>query len=136
MDRKKLIKSAFEAKEKAYTPYSGFNVGAAVLAEDNMIYKGCNIEIVSFGPTLCGERTAIFKAVSEGNRRIKAIAVVGDEDFTYPCGVCRQVMREFGEDLRIIIAKSEDEYREYILDELLPHSFGPENLKNKDEEDV
>ncbi len=136
MEIRDLISKAFEGKEKAYTPYSNFNVGAAVLAEDNKIYKGCNIEIASYGPTLCGERTAIFKAISEGNRKIKAIAIVGDEDFTYPCGVCRQVMREFGQDLRIIIAKSLDEYKIYSLADLLPHSFGPENLKIKDEKHV
>ncbi len=137
MDKKELIRAALAAREKAYTPYSNFKVGAAVLAEDGKLYSGCNIEIVSFGPTLCGERTAIFKAVSEGNRKIKAIAIVGDaKDLTYPCGVCRQVMREFGKDMLIIIAKSEDEYKEYSLDQLLPHSFGPEELDRKDEENV
>lgn len=136
MDVKELIRTAFAAKEKAYTPYSNFKVGAAVLAEDGNIYTGCNIEIASFGPTLCGERTAIFKAVSEGNRKIKALALVGDAESTYPCGVCRQVMREFGKDMTIIIAKSEEEYMEYSLEELLPHSFGPEDLDRKDENNV
>jgi cytidine deaminase len=128
MDKKRLIKKALEAQQNAYVPYSNFRVGAAVLTEDGNIYTGCNIEISSYSPTLCAERTAIFKAVSEGHKKIKAIAVVGDSNFTYPCGVCRQVIREFGKDAMIIVANSEDEYREYRLDELLPHSFGPEDL--------
>ena len=125
-----LIKKAFKAKENAYVPYSNFQVGAAVLMEDDSIYTGCNIESASYSPTNCAERTAIFKAISEGKRRIKAIAIVGDAGFTYPCGVCRQVIREFGKDSKIIIAKSEEEYLEYTLDELLPNSFGPEDLKS------
>ena len=125
-----LIKKAFKAKENAYVPYSNFQVGAAVLMEDDSIYTGCNIESASYSPTNCAERTAIFKAISEGKRRIKAIAIVGDAGFTYPCGVCRQVIREFGKDSKIIIAKSEEEYLEYTLDELLPNSFGPEDLEN------
>ncbi|MCF6461071.1 cytidine deaminase [Clostridium sp. Cult3] len=128
MDKRHLIKKALEAQQKAYVPYSHFKVGAAVLTENGEIYTGCNIEIASYSPTLCAERTAIFKAVSEGHKKIKAIAVVGDSDFTYPCGVCRQVIREFGKDAIIIVANSEDEYREYNLDELLPYSFGPEDL--------
>ncbi|MCT4563480.1 MAG: cytidine deaminase [Maledivibacter sp.] len=129
MDKKLLIKKAFEAKKKAYTPYSGFNVGAALLTNSGKIYTGCNIECASYTPTICAERTAIAKAVSEGEREIIAIAITGDSEWTYPCGVCRQVIREFGKDATIIIAKSEDEYREYTLKELLPHSFGPEDLK-------
>ncbi|QQY80827.1 cytidine deaminase [Keratinibaculum paraultunense] len=128
MDKKYLIKKALEAKKKAYVPYSKFRVGAAILTENGDIYTGCNIEIASYSPTICAERTAIFKAISEGHRNIKAIAIVGDSNFTYPCGVCRQVIREFGKDALIIVANSEDEYREYTLDELLPYSFGPEDL--------
>ncbi|MDD2446343.1 MAG: cytidine deaminase [Tissierellia bacterium] len=133
MDNKELIKKALEAKEKAYVPYSSYHVGAALITEDNEVYTGCNIEIASYSPTLCAERTAIFKAVSEGHLKVKTIAIVGDSSFTYPCGVCRQVIREFGKDAKIIIANSEDEYKEYTLDELLPHSFGPEDLKNANE---
>lgn len=129
MDIRELIKKALEAQKKAYVPYSNFHVGAALITEDDEIFTGCNIEIASYSPTLCAERTAIFKAISEGHNKIKAIAVVGDADFTYPCGVCRQVIREFGKDATIIIANSEDDYREYKLDELLPHSFGPEDLE-------
>lgn len=132
MDKKGLIKKALEAKEKAYVPYSNFSVGAAVLTESNEVYTGCNIEIASYSPTLCAERTAIFKAVSEGELKVKAIAVVGDTKYTYPCGVCRQVIREFGKDALIIVANSEDDYKEYTLDELLPYSFGPEDLGKDD----
>jgi cytidine deaminase len=130
MDSRELIKKALEAKEKAYVPYSHFHVGAALLTEDDTIYTGCNIEIASYSPTLCAERTAIFKAISEGHTKIKTIAVVGDSTPTYPCGVCRQVIREFGKDAKILIANSEDDYKEYTIDELLPHSFGPEDLDN------
>ena len=130
MDKKELIKKAFEAKENAYVPYSNFHVGAAVLMEDGSIYTGCNIESASYTPTNCAERTAIFKAVSEGKRKIKAIAIVGDSGYTYPCGVCRQVIREFSSDAIVIIAKSEYEYKEYNFKELLPYSFGPEDLEN------
>ncbi|MCR3956550.1 MAG: cytidine deaminase [Gudongella sp.] len=138
MNRKELIRRALKAKMIAYVPYSGFHVGAAILTEDNEVYDGCNIEIASYSPTICAERTAIFKAVSEGHLKVKAIAIVGDADHTYPCGVCRQVIREFGKDATVIIANSEEDYREYSLDELLPHSFGPEDLKsaNKEEENV
>jgi cytidine deaminase len=129
MDISLLIKKALEVKKRAYVPYSNFRVGAALLTEDGEIYTGCNIEISSYSPTLCAERTAIFKAVSEGHRKIKAIAVVGDSHFTYPCGVCRQVIREFGKDATIIVANSEDDYRIYKLEDLLPHSFGPEDLQ-------
>ena len=138
MDKKALIEQALKFKEKAYVPYSNFQVGAAILTENSKIYGGCNIEIASYSPTICAERTAIFKAVSEGNLKIQAIAIVGDSGFTYPCGVCRQVIREFGKDIKIIIAKSQDEYKEYTLEDLLPHSFGPEDLKKigSDENDV
>ncbi len=129
MNIKELISKALEAREKAYVPYSDFKVGAALLSKSGNIYTGCNIESASYTPTICAERTAISKAVSEGDREIEAIAVVGNpEDFTYPCGVCRQVIREFSKDVTIIIAKNEDEYRLYRLDDLLPYSFGPEDL--------
>lgn len=133
MDTKQLIKKALEAQEKAYVPYSGFKVGAALLTKSGNIYTGCNIESASYTPTICAERTAISKAVSEGEQDIEAIAVVGNpEQFTYPCGVCRQVIREFGRDATIIIAKNENEYKMYKLDELLPYSFGPEDLEKED----
>lgn len=132
----KLINIALEAREESYSPYSGFQVGAALLCEDGTIYKGCNIENAAFTPTICAERTAFFKAVSEGKRNFKAIAIVGgkrDEeinDYAYPCGVCRQVMMEFTnpEIFKIIVAKNTSEFKEFTLKELLPCGFGPENL--------
>ncbi len=130
MNKKQLIEKAIEAKKNSYSPYSKFKVGASVLTENNKIYTGCNIESAAFSPTICAERTAIAKAISEGERKISAIAVVGDSEWTYPCGVCRQVIREFADNnTLIIIVKSIDEYREYSLEDLLPYSFGPEDLK-------
>ncbi|GFI01301.1 MAG: cytidine deaminase [Lachnospiraceae bacterium] len=133
---KELISSAIEARKKAYVPYSGYMVGAAVLTNELRIYTGCNIENASYTPTICAERTAISKAVSEGRRRFLAIAVVGSPNgdvitqYAYPCGVCRQVMREFAdpEQFVVIVARSEEDYKLYRLKELLPESFGPENL--------
>lgn len=125
-----LIESALEARKFAYAPYSGFAVGAALLTAGGEIYRGCNIENAAYGPTNCAERTAFFKAVSEGERAFSAIAIVGgaaEEEpggFAYPCGVCRQVMKEFcGHDFVVIVARSSEEYRVYSLEELLPHSF-------------
>lgn len=128
--KKELIKKCLEAKEMAYAPYSNFKVGAALLTDSGKIYTGCNIESASYTPTICAERTAIAKAVSEGERKIEMIAVTGSSDaWTFPCGVCRQVIREFGKDADIIIVKNEDEYKEFKLADLLPHSFGPEDLE-------
>ncbi len=129
MENKDLIKKALKAKEMAYVPYSNFHVGAAVETDDGSIFTGCNIENASYSPTICAERIAIFKAVSEGKTRIKKIIVVGDSDMTFPCGVCRQVIREFARDAEVIVANSTDEYKVYSLEDLLPHSFGPEDLK-------
>ncbi|MDT8715321.1 cytidine deaminase [Clostridium sp. 19966] len=125
MDYSFLIKEALEIREKAYVPYSKFKVGAAVLTRDDKIFAGCNIENASFGATNCAERTAIFKAVSEGSTEIKAIAVVGDlNDYTYPCGICRQVIAEFSqEDTEIIVAKNETEYKIFKLKDILPGAF-------------
>lgn len=134
MNNKELIKKALDAKKKAYVPYSHFHVGAALITEDDKVYTGCNIEIASYSPTLCAERTAIFKAISEGSTEIKTIAVVGDSNPTFPCGVCRQVIREFGKNAKVIIANSEDDYKEYTIDDLLPYSFGPEDLENAKKE--
>ncbi|MFW6035697.1 MAG: cytidine deaminase [Halothermotrichaceae bacterium] len=136
MDKKLLIRKAIEARKNAYTPYSNFKVGAALLTKNGKIYQGCNIESVSFTPTICAERTAIFKAVSEGEKDFEAIAIVGGKagellnkpGGSAPCGVCRQVMLEFSKDLSIIEAVSEDDYVEYTLAEILPRGFGPETL--------
>lgn len=129
MDTKELIQKAMEAKEKAYTPYSGFRVGAALLTADGTVFTGSNIEIASYSPTLCAERNAIFSAVHAGARKITKIVVTADGENTFPCGVCRQVMREFATDLEIIVANSTEDYQIYTLEELLPHSFGPEDLQ-------
>lgn len=134
---KELITSAIEARKKAYTPYSHFKVGAAVLTGELRIYTGCNIENAAYSPGICAERNAIYKAVSEGARKLKAIAVVGDKEgdaitqYAFPCGVCRQVMREFGnpDEMMVIVAKSCEEYQTYTLNQLLPESFGPDHLK-------
>ncbi|WP_066495369.1 cytidine deaminase [Abyssisolibacter fermentans] len=131
MDIKNLIKKSIEAKKNAYVPYSGFRVGSALMTKDGKIYTGCNIECASYSPTICAERTVISKAVSEGDREFVAIAICGDSGYTYPCGVCRQVIREFSKDIKIVIVKSENEYKEYSISDLLPHSFGPEDLKKK-----
>ncbi len=129
MDDKKLIELALEARENAYAPYSKFKVGAVVLTKDGQIFTGCNIESASFTPTICAERIALSKAVSEGHRIIDTIAVVGSlEKISFPCGVCRQFIREFGQDIRIISATSTENYEVFTIEDLLPRSFGPEDL--------
>ena len=132
MDNQQLIALAMKAREKAYAPYSHFAVGAALLTKEGQVYTGCNIENASYGATNCAERTAIFKAVSEGAKEFIKIAIVGGKvgeeltEYAYPCGVCRQVMAEFCDvkEMTVLIAKSENEYVEKKLDELLPLSFG------------
>lgn len=135
MVNRELIRLALEAREMAYAPYSKYRVGAALLTKQGRVYKGCNIENAAYTPTNCAERTAFFKAVSEGERAFEAIAIVGGyqgapTSYAYPCGVCRQVMREFCDpaEFRIITAISEEQYVERTLAELLPEGFGPENL--------
>ena len=131
----RLIGQATDGMSHAYTPYSGFRVGAALLAESGRSYIGCNIENAAYTPTNCAERTAFFKAVSEGERRFTAICIVGGKDgkltdYTPPCGVCRQVMMEFcdPETFRIILAIDQEHYKIYTLKELLPEGFGPAKL--------
>lgn len=137
---RELIKNALEAQKQSYSPYSNFSVGAALLSESNQIFKGCNIENAAFSPTNCAERTAFFKAISEGERTFRAIAIVGGkigkknktvEEFCSPCGVCLQVMIEFcdKETFEIILAKNEEEYESYKLKDLLPLSFGEKFLE-------
>ena len=132
-----LIEKAIGMMDHSYSPYSHFHVGAALLAKNGNVYGGCNIENAAYTPTNCAERTAFFKAVSEGERSFTAIAVVGgpegasEFDWCAPCGVCRQVMKEFCQDDRfqIILARSVKEYKVYTLAELLPMGFGPDNLQ-------
>lgn len=130
-----LIETAIAQLAFSYTPYSHFKVGAALLAKNGTIYTGCNIENAAYTPTNCAERTAFFKAVSEGVREFDAICIVGGkegvlEDFAPPCGVCRQVMMEFcqPEEFQIILAKGKDDYQIYTLKDLMPQGFGPGNL--------
>ena len=130
MTPEKLVALALEARERAYTPYSGFAVGAALLCADGSVYQGCNIENAAFGPTVCAERVAVFKAVSEGKRDFAAIAVAvgrAGQDVTGlfpPCGVCRQVLREFcGLDFPLYLVKENGSYETHSLGELLPFSF-------------
>ena len=130
-----LIEQALKARRSAYAPYSGYKVGAALLCKDGSVYTGCNVENASYGAANCGERTAVFKAVSEGQREFTAIAITGgrddgEMDFAYPCGICRQVLREFTDPERftVLVGKSTEDYREMTLEALLPSSFGPDNL--------
>ncbi|MDR2649181.1 MAG: cytidine deaminase [Clostridiales bacterium] len=132
MDIRKLSEAAVFAREKSYSPYSGFKVGAALLAKNGSVYTGCNIENAAYTPTICAERVAFAKAVSEGELEFTAIAVAGwgsDAGFAYPCGVCRQVMMEFCDPSDfIIIVTDGTENREHTLAELLPEGFGPRSL--------
>lgn len=129
MTYEKLIEKAYEAMTFSYSPYSNFKVGAALLTKSGRVFTGCNIEIASYGATNCAERTAIFKAISEGEKEFAAIAVTSSSrDFTYPCGICRQVIVEFAKDIDIIVAKEYD-YEVYKIDELLPKSFTQIDIK-------
>lgn len=123
-----LLKLAIEARENSYSPYSHYKVGAALLTTSGKIFTGCNIENAAYTPSNCAERTAIFKAVSEGERSFSAIAVATSNGVA-PCGVCRQVIREFAPNLTIILGDIEGKYRVVSLTDLLPDSFGPENLE-------
>ncbi|MDE5592380.1 MAG: cytidine deaminase [Clostridiales bacterium] len=133
MDYRSLMEQACEARKKSYSPYSRFCVGAALLCKNGKVYTGCNIENAAYSPTNCAERTAIFKAVSEGEREFEAIAIIGgkqgeDGGFCAPCGVCRQVIAEFcDKDFKIVLGPA-DSIRIYPLDELLPFSFTKDSL--------
>ena len=135
-DKEILVEKALEARRFSYVPYSGFRVGAALLAKDGRIITGCNIENASYTPTNCAERTAVFKAVSEGILDFEAIAIAGGpgleppRDFAPPCGVCRQVMMEFCDPRSFLVfcASSPEQYQAYTLAQLLPKGFGPSNL--------
>ena len=135
MTPEKLLELAHEARERAYAPYSHYAVGAALLTKDGRVYQGCNIENAGYTATNCAERTAFFKAVSEGVKEFQAICVVGGKagvltEYTAPCGVCRQVMMEFcnPETFQVILAVDKEHYNVYTLKELLPLGFGPSNL--------
>ena len=134
MNEKELCKAAIDAMKNAYVPYSGYRVGAALMTEDGKLFTGCNIENAAYTPTVCAERTAVFKAVSEGEREFLKLAVVGGKGgktgvIAQPCGVCRQVLREFcQDDFEIIFVKDEDNFEKHTLSQILPFSFRPENL--------
>ena len=143
-----LITAALKMRSSSYCPYSGYAVGAAVLTDDDKIYGGCNIENASYGATVCAERTAIFKAVSEGHKKIKAIAICGaplssvpadknggysipsDIPYAYPCGICRQVISEFAAspDIPVIVCRSVSDYESHSLSELIPYAFTSESM--------
>lgn len=132
---KELIATAVRQLDFSYSPYSGFKVGAALLAKGGKIYTGCNIENAAYTPTNCAERTAFFKAVSEGVKQFEAICIVGGKngvltEYAAPCGVCRQVMMEFcnPDSFQIILAVSEEQYEIFTLKQLMPQGFGPSNL--------
>ena len=134
MTKEQLASFAKGAMEKAYSPYSGYKVGAALLCKDGSVYTGCNIENAGYSATNCAERTAFFKAVSEGKKEFSAIAICGGKDGVIeglfpPCGVCRQVMREFCEDDFEIHLLTKDSIETYTLSQLLPVSFAPDNIK-------
>ena len=130
-----LMRTAIEYRKRSYSPYSGYQVGAALLAADGEIFGGCNIESASFSPTNCAERTALFKAVSEGKQDFTAIAIVGGKvkgelEFCSPCGVCRQTLVEFCDPKSFVVylGTSDMDYKGYLLEELLPYSFTPKNV--------
>ena len=129
-----LMKAAAKAREYSYSPYSGFKVGAALLAKSGKVFTGCNIENAAYSPTNCAERTAVFKAVSEGEREFLAIAIVGGKgeelsDFCAPCGVCRQVLAEFTDENFRILLGTPEKFSVYSMKEILPYSFGKNNLE-------
>ena len=137
MEKQELVRLALEARKMAYTPYSHFKGGAALLGKNGVVYQGCNVENAAYTPTNCAERTAFFKAVSEGQREFTAIAIVGGAEdakelsVCSPCGVCRQVMMEFcdPDTFEIILGTSPEDYQVYTLKELFPLGFGPANLE-------
>ena len=128
MDDKDLVQAALEAREHAYAPYSHFRVGAALLTRSGRVFTGVNVENASYGLSVCAERVAAFNAVAAGEREFEAIAVVTGNG-VMPCGACRQVLAEFGPDMRIIVADAEGNSRTYRLPDLLPGRFTPEDLK-------
>lgn len=131
LTHKELAQKAIEAKSKAHASYSNFHVGAALLTESGKIYLGANIENSSYSLTICAERTAVFQAILEGERKFKSIAIAGDtEDYLSPCGACRQVLLDLcGKDLEVLMVNKNGDFRRYTLNELIPFSFSEEQLK-------
>lgn len=133
MNNKDLILEAKKAMEKAYAPYSEFTVGAAIIAEDGKIYTGCNIENASYGASICGERVALVKAISEGNRTFSKLALItSSKKVEYPCGICRQMLSEFGKNSKIIVSNNNmSDIKEYDFEEILPFSFDLKEAKSE-----
>ena len=131
LEIKNMIRMAMDARDRAYVPYSGFRVGACIKTHTGAYYLGCNIENASFGATNCAERTALFKAVYEGEREFEALAIVSDSsNYTVPCGICRQALSEFCEpDMPVICAKNEGKYKVYTFGDMLPYSFKPSDMR-------
>ena len=131
MTDKQLVEKAFEMLERSYVPYSHFPVGAALLCKDGSLFTGCNVENAAYGSTICAERTALLKAVSEGHKDDwQAIAIAGrGEDYCWPCGSCRQMLYEFAPDLKVLVARGDGEFVTTTLSELMPHGFGPKSLQ-------
>lgn len=124
-----LIQNAQQMLSRSYAPYSKFCVGAALLGKNGKVYSGCNIECASYGATICAERCALSAAVADGCREFDTVAVISSvDDYCLPCGICRQLMYEFGSDIRILCARTPEDYKEFKLSELLPLGFGPSNL--------
>ena len=124
-----LVELAFTMLERSYVPYSKFPVGAALLCADGTVFTGCNVENAAYGSTICEERTALVKAVSEGHREFTALAVAGNSrDYCWPCGACRQMLYEFAPGLTVLVARGDGDYVKLPLKELLPHGFGPGSL--------
>lgn len=125
MDDKSLFKLAMDARENAYAPYSNFHVGAAVLTQSGDVYLGANIENSSYGATICAERVALSKAVFDGHRDISAIAIAASDEnsATFPCGICRQFIFEFGDEIKIIVGTKEDNLEKFLISDLLPNGF-------------
>ncbi len=129
MTEQALVDLAFTMLERSYVPYSHFPVGAALLCADGTVFTGCNVENAAYGSTICAERTALVKAVSEGRREFTALAVVGNGgDYCWPCGACRQMLYEFAPELTLLVGRGDGKYRKTALKELLPHGFGPSSL--------
>ena len=130
MTDQQLVATAFEMLAKSYVPYSGFPVGAALLCKDGTVFTGCNVENAAYGSTICAERTALVKAVSEGHRDdLVCIAVAGNsKDYCWPCGACRQMLYEFCPELEVLVARGDHEFVKLPLSDLLPHGFGPKSL--------
>ena len=129
MTDKELVELAAQMQKRSYVPYSHFPVGAALLCKDGTVFTGCNVENAAYGSTICAERTALVKAVSEGHTDFAAIAITGQgADYCWPCGACRQMLYEFNPDLKVIVSRGDGDFRCTALSELLPYGFGPHSL--------